>query len=309
MKGSSAKKNFMCQHLRDGSVPTDDTTADSCLFIAMLNDLFSEDMPNQYTFRLVYTTNTQHVTNLPPIHENWKMLAQSHRDDMAAYRAELSDGFSGYRVFATSSHWSVVVIDTMYAVHVCDNCLSMYKHEINSMRCKDSSNHMSYPAEDLARFWYSLSHDLRSECVRKASFLLVLYIDDQTTVPEYRKLVSVVRGDVSCSGSTLIRCLDIVTEGTCYLRTRVERSILSEPVLRNGGYVALMAHELCVALVDAYTESVANSLMEEPVVVTSKPKKVKKKSRERFMKRLDHMVFGSDMLTCSSWADLTADVC
>lgn len=301
--------NFICRHLQDGSVPPDDNASDSCLFIAMLHDLFSNDMPGQYSFGLIYAKNRQHVIALPTIHENWKLLAKSQREDMDEYRATLSEGFTGYRVFELCrTKWSVVVLDTMYANHVCDGCMNLYTYEINATRCK-SSNHMSYSATDMARFWDSCSHDRRKEIVSEASFLLVLYVDDTTLPPEHLKLVSVIRGDVNLSGSTLLKCLDVVSEGTYLLRTPVRRPTLREPLLKNEGFVSLMGHELSMSMVQAFSDSMAQSLMEPepsppPAKMSRKKEKKGLKKRERFMKRLESMLFGSDVQICSSWADV-----
>jgi hypothetical protein len=266
--------------------------------------LFAYDMPGEYSFGLIYEKNRQHVITLPAIHENWKVLAKNHREEMDEYRTTLSAGFTGYRVFEIcKSKWSVVVIDTMYANHVCHGCMNLYTYEINAIRCKNS-NHMTFSATDLARFWDSSSRDRRNEIVSEAAFLLMLYVDDTTLSPDHLKLVSVVRGNVNVSGSTLTTCLDVVSEGTYLLRTPVKRPALREPLLKTEGLVSLMGHEMSMSIVQAYVDSVAQSLMEpEPDTTSRKKQKKGLKKRERFMKRLESMIFGSDVQICSSWAD------
>lgn len=292
------EKKVLFEYLRDGGVPSDARVASVCFMIAVIVDVFEQE-EGRYVMRLTNSKNTKKSFALPPIHSDWKDMIRRQHDMIEDYRDECLEGFCGFKAFLTDSEWSVCVVDHFYLNHKCGDCPSLYRHEINKLRCQKSNHNdkTDYSVADMERCWDDLTHAQRKRCTKDAAQFLTVYVDDPLLLPEYTKLVSIVRGNVGVSGSALVHCLASVTEGTHTLRTTLTRGTLREPITRQGGCVAMMAHELCVALAEALAVKHADALLElEADVKKTKPKRMKHKFR-----RLDNMIFKSNMLTHMDW--------
>lgn len=295
------------QSLRTGVITTRDV-ADACLVVAILHETFAVD--RGCTLRLVHTETkgkssaVKRSLRLPDIHEHWKTLARVAQK--TEYVSGLTDTFDGFRVFAIDDNEKlcVCVIDASYANHVCSECTTVYAHEINRLRCQASDKHATYSAKDIRACWDSMTREQRLECTRGAKGVLNMFqqygpINDFGMPSTYKKILDIVDGNVDVAGRTLLECLQDVTERTCLLKTYLKEVPLRESV-HNVGFVAIMAHEICEALLEQHIRQQQEKLIE---MVDQESKRTQRRKKKKMsIKRLEHLVFNTHIPLCTDWA-------
>lgn len=298
------------QSLRTGVITTRHV-ADACLVVAILYETFAVD--RGCTLRLIHTETkgkssaVKRSLRLPEIHEHWKTLARAAQK--TEYVSGLTDTFDGFRVYAIeedNDKLCVCVIDASYANHVCSECTTVYSHEINKLRCQASDNHVSYSAKDIRACWDSLTHEQRTTCIRGAKGVLNMFqrygpINDFGMPSTYKKILDIVDGNVDVTGRTLLECLQDVTERTCLLKTYLKEVPLRESV-HNVGFVAIMAHEICEALLEQYIRQQQEKLIELVDQEAAKRTQQRRKKKKMSIKHLEHIVFNTHIPLCTDWA-------
>jgi len=208
------------------------------------------------------------------IHETWQELsthwAMSEQfvvSDMSKIIDDVST--SKLRKLTVSSTCELLLTTAKALTSTCRKCHKVFFSDINRTWC--AASHVYGPQQGpavqhdpclLQRHWDSMSHDERRALVEPVAPTGTY----QPLNPLAKKMWTILKGQVEVSGSTLLECIDQVTEGTHLLRVSapdLKMHMTQDDICDPRDVLALIAHHVMTCIAASYADANAAKLMEE----------------------------------------------